>query len=251
MIRWWRCIQCLPKVPRLSARFECPPSSKEDQHDRRSAGGVWAGFTLVLHGCSWLTEPNVYVNKQFDTKLKPAGKLAIVPLPRLGPSLPCTGKCPPLEQVTDQSFQKSFEGFPGEVRTVPMATTRTFFEGKPDLLNKLIGIKWSTQDLRNDPGLRKILSGEELASIREELGNANLLLVPARFDLIPHLGTVVGYSEFQLYDLDSGSMIFSSSRNMSVNRAEEADRGLMALVLISHGKSDFERLYLHHDAAGN
>ncbi|MBA5869621.1 MAG: hypothetical protein GDA68_06450 [Nitrospira sp. CR2.1] len=155
--------------------------------------------TLVLHGCSWVTGSNVYVNKQYDTK--PAGKLAIVPLTRLGPSLPCTGKCPPLEQVTDQSFQKSFEGFPGEVQTVPMATTRTFFEGKPDLLNKVIGIKWSTEDLQNDPSLRKILSGEELASIREELGNANLLLVPARFDLIPYLGNVVGHSEFQLYDL--------------------------------------------------
>lgn len=205
-------------------------------------------FTLVLHGCSWLTGTNVYVNKQYDTKPKPAGTLAIVPLTRLGPSLPCTGKCPPLEQVTDKYFQKSFEGFSGEVQTVPIARTRTFFQGKPDLLNKLVGIKWSTQDLRNDPGLRKILSGEELTSIREELGNANLLLVPARFDLIPHLGNVVGYSEFQLYDLDSGSMIFSSSRNMTVNRDEEAGRGLMALVLISYSKSDFEKLYLHHEA---
>lgn len=208
-------------------------------------------FTLVLHGCSWVTGTNVYVNEQYDTKPKPAGKLAIVPLAHLGPSLPCTGKCPPLEQVTDEYFQKSFEAFSGEVQTVPIATTRTFFQGKPDLLNKLVGIKWSTQDLRNDPGLRKILSGEELASIREELGNANLLLVPARFDLIPYLGNVVGYSEFQLYDLDSGSMIFSSLRNMTVNQAEEAGRGLMALVLISYSKSDFGKLYLHHEAAEN
>ena len=89
-------------------------------------------FTLVLHGCSWVTGTNVYVNEQYDTKPKPAGKLAIVPLTHLGPSLPCTGKCPPLEQVTDEYFQKSFEGFSGEVQTVPIATTRTFFQEKPD-----------------------------------------------------------------------------------------------------------------------
>jgi len=204
-------------------------------------------FTLVLHGCSWVTGTNVYVNEQYDTKLKPAGKLAIVPLTRLGPSLPCTGKCPPLEQVTDKYFQKSFEGFSGEVQTVPIAATRIFFQGKPDLLNKLIGLKFSTQELQNDPGLRKILSGEELASIREELGDANLLFVPARFDLAPYLGNVVGHSEFRLYDLDSGSMIFSSSRNLTVNQGDEIGRGLMSIVLISYSKSDFARLYLKHE----
>lgn len=40
-------------------------------------------FTLVLHGCSWVTGTNVYVNEQYDTKPKPASKLAIVPLTRL------------------------------------------------------------------------------------------------------------------------------------------------------------------------
>ena len=204
-------------------------------------------FTLVLHGCSWVTGTNVYVNEQYDTKPKPAGKLAIVPLTHLGPSLPCTGKCPPLEQVTDEYFQKSFEGFSGEVQTVPIAATRIFFQGKPDLLNKLIGLKFSTQELQNDPGLRKILSGEELASIREELGDANLLFVPARFDLAPYLGNVVGHSEFRLYDLDSGSMIFSSSRNLTVNQGDEIGRGLMSIVLISYSKSDFARLYLKHE----
>lgn len=205
-------------------------------------------FTLVLHGCSWRTGTYVYLNKQYDTNPKPGGKLAIVPLTQLGSSLPCTGQCPPLEEVTDGSFQKLFEGFSGEVQTVSIARTRTFFKGKPDLLRKLIGLKFSTQDLQKDPGLRKILSGEELASIREELGNANLLLVPARFDLVPHFGSVVGYSEFRLYDLDSGSMIFSSSRNLTVNQGDEIGRGLMAIVLISNSKSDFARLYLKHEA---
>lgn len=207
------------------------------------------GLVLIvaLHGCSRLTGTDVYVNKQYDANLKSGGRLAIVPLTQLGPALPCTGRCPSLEEVTDGSFQKFFEGFSGEVQTVSIARTRTFFQGKPDLLKKLIGLRFSTQDLQNDPGLGKILSGEELALIREELSNANLLLVPARFDLVPHIGNVVGYSEFRLYDLDSGSMIFSSSRNLTVNQGGEIGRGLMAIALISYSKSDFTRLYLKHE----
>lgn len=207
------------------------------------------GLTLivVLHGCSWLKGTDVYVNEQYATNSKPGGRLAIVPLTQLGPALPCTGRCPSLEEVTDGSFKKFFEGFSGEVQTVSIGRTRTFFQGKPDLLKKLIGLRFSTQELQNDPGLRKILSREELTSIREELSNANLLFVPARFDLVPHIGNVVGYSEFRLYDLESGSMIFSSSRNLTVNQGGEIGRGLMAIALISYSKSDFTRLYLKQE----
>lgn len=207
------------------------------------------GLTLifVLHGCSWLTGTDAYVNKQYSINPKPGSKLAIVPLTQLGPSLPCTGKCPPLEEVTDGSFQKFFEGFSSQVQMVSITRTRTFLLEKPELVRKVIGLKFSAQELQNDPGLRKIFSGEELASIREELGDANLLLVPARFELIPYLGNVVGHSEFRLYDLDSGSLIFSSSRNLTVNQGNEIGRGLMAIVLISYSKSDFARLYLKQE----
>lgn len=210
------------------------------------------GLVLIvaLHGCSWLTGTDVYVNKQYDANLKPGGRLAIVPITQLGPSLTCTGQCPPMEEVTDRSFQEFFTKFSDEVQMVSIARTRTFFQGNPDLRSQLIALNFSSQELANDPGLRKILRGQELASIREELGDANLLLVPARFELVPHLGSVVGYSEFRLYDLDSGSMIFSTSRNLTVNRGDEIGRGLMAIVLISHSKSDFAKLYLKRGGDG-
>lgn len=207
-------------------------------------------LTVVLHGCSWLTGTDVYVNQQYDNPPKTGVKLAIVPITQTGPSLTCTGQCPPMEEVTDRSLQEFFTKFSDEVQIVSIAKTRTFFQRNPDVLSQLVALNFSSQELANDPGLRKILRGQELASLREELGDANLLLVPARFELVPHLGSVVGYSEFRLYDLDSGSMIFSTSRKLAVNRGGEIGRGLMAIVLISHSKSDFAKLYLKRGGDG-
>ena len=205
------------------------------------------GLALItaLYGCSGITGVNAYVNKQYQDKPKPNAKLAIIPLTRLGPSLACSGKCPPLREVTDEFFEKSFDGFSGKVMTVPIASTRSFFEAHQDLLNKLLDIKYSYQDLSADPGLKTVLDSKKLLSLREELANADVLLVPARFDLIPKFAGTSGYSEFRLYDLASGSMIFSSSRNMNVNRSDEEGRGLMAAVLIGRAASDFDKLYLN------
>ncbi len=203
---------------------------------------------VVLQGCSWLSGTDVYVNTQYNIDPKPGVRLAIVPIPQLGPPLSCTGRCPSMEEVTDKSFTDFFERFSGEVQTFSMENARAFFKGNSTLWKNLIGLTFSNHDLQNDPSLRKIFSGEELALIREGLGSANLLLVPARFDLVPYRGNVSGQSEFRLYDLESGSMIFSSSRNLMVNQGDEIGRGIMAIVLISHIKSDFSKLYLKHEA---
>lgn len=56
---------------------------------------------------------------------------------------------------------------------------------------------------------------------------------------------VFGYSEFRLYDLHAGTLIYSSSAKMNVNRADEAGRGVMAFVLIGRAKGDFEKFYLN------
>jgi hypothetical protein len=126
-----------------------------------------------------------------------------------------------------------------------MVKARGFFEANQDVLNKLLDTKYSEEDLNANPSLKTMFDSEQLALLREELASADLLLIPAKFDLIPKLGRTFGYSEFRLYDLHSDSMIFASSRNMSVNIGDEDGRGLMAVVLIGEAKSDFERLYLN------
>ena len=201
-------------------------------------------LTIMLYGCAGISGVESYVNKKYQSKSNSVNKLAIVPLTHLGPSLACTGKCPPLEQVTDESFEKSFGELSGKIFILPMVKTRVFFSTNTDLLKKLLDITYSRQDLDNDPGLQKTLDGSELASLRERLEGADLLLVPARFDLVPQFGSIFGNSEFRLYDLHSGSLIYSSSEKINVNRSDEPGRGLTALVLISKAKEAFEKFYL-------
>lgn len=204
----------------------------------------WVVSITALYGCSGITGVNAYVNKQYQNKPRFPNKLAIVPLTRLGPPLACPGKCPPLEQVSDESFEKSFKEFSGKVALIPMAKTRRFFDSNPNLLNRLLGLKYSEEDLSNNPGIQTTLDSEELATLRERLENADLLLVPSKLDLVPRLGGIFGYSEFRLYDLGVGSMIYSASRNMNVNQGDEPGRGLMAIVLLGMAAEDFEKLYL-------
>lgn len=204
-------------------------------------------LTIALFGCSSISGTSAYVNKQYEDKPQPNGKLAIVPLTRLGLSLPCSSKalrCPPLGPVTDEFFEKLFDRFSDKVTTVAMAKTRRFFEANRDVLNKLLDSKYSEEDLNANPSLTTVFDSKQLASLREELATADLLLVPSRFDLLPKLGATYGYSEFRLYDLDSGSLIYASSRNMNVTIGDEDGRGLMAGGLIGRATSDFEELYL-------
>jgi hypothetical protein len=205
-------------------------------------------LTIPLFGCSGITGTDTYVNKHYKDKPKSNVRLAIVPLTRLGPPLPCSSearKCPPLIPLIDNVFEKVFGRFPNKVTIIPMAKARRFFEANQDVLNKLVDIKYSDEDLSGNPSLETIFDNKQLASLREELAAADLLLVPVRFDLIPKFGRTFGYSEFRLYDLDSGSMIFTSSRNMNVNIDDEDGRALMAGALIDRSTSDFEELYLN------
>lgn len=201
--------------------------------------------TILLHGCAALTGESVFANKQYQNRPSFPNKLAIVPLTRLGPPLACSGKCPPLEQATDQVFEESFGKFSDKVSLTPMAKNRSFFNANPDLLTKLLDIKYSEQELRDNPSLETALNSAGLASLREQLENADLLLVPAKLEFAPNLGMVFGYSEFRLYDLHAGTLIYSSSAKMNVNRADEAGRGVMAFVLIGRAKGDFEKFYLN------
>jgi|GEM_PF-4438578 len=205
-------------------------------------------FTIPLFGCSGITGTGTYVNKHYKDKPKSNVRLAIAPLTRLGPPLPCSSearKCPPLIPLIDNVFAKVFGRFSNKVTIIPMTKARRYFEANQDVLNKLVDTKYSEEDLSRDPSLTAIFDNKQLASLREELDTADLLLVPARFDLVPKFGRTFGYSEFRLYDLGSGSMIFTSSRNMNINIGDEEGRGLMAGALIDRSTSDFEELYLN------
>ena len=192
-------------------------------------------LTIALFGCSSISGTSAYVNKQYKDKPTPNGKLAIVPLTRLGLSLPCSSnalRCPPLGPVTDEIFEKLFDRFPSKITTVAIAKTRSFFEANQDVLNKLLDTTYSEEDLHANPSLKPVFDSKHLSSLREELATADLLLVPSRFDLLLKFGRTLGYSELRLYDLNSGSLIYASSRNMSVHIGDEDGRGLMASGLI-------------------
>ena len=205
-----------------------------------------ASLVVLLDGCGSLSGQDTYINKQYESVPKAAKKLAIVPLTRLGDSLDPSGKSPLLTKVTDEYFEKSFADSPGRVSLTPMAKARSFFQTNPDLLDKLLDATYSKQQLKNSPGLKNILDSAEVSRLRQGLDGADLILVPAKLDLVPQWRGIFGYSEFRLYDLDSTSMIYSVTHKMNLNRIDEPGRGLMALALIGQASKDFKTLYLRH-----
>jgi hypothetical protein len=201
-------------------------------------------IAAVVYGCAGITGEDAYFNDRYQINPRSATKVAIVPLTRLGPGLPCTGKCPPLDEVTDQYFEESFRKMTSRVVVIPMNKSRAYFGRNISLLNSLLDITYSKQELRNDPNLKSVLALTDLSSFREQLGDADLLLVPAKFDLGSVFGHMFGNSEFRLYDLYTGSLIYSTAKNFNVNRTDEAGRGLIAIILIGEASRDFDKYYL-------
>lgn len=203
-----------------------------------------AAFVALLYGCAGLSGVDIYVNKQYQGKPKPVAKLAIIPLTQLGDVVNPQRQTISLEKVTNDYFEKSFKDVAGKVSLVPMSKSGEAVRANPDLFAKILAIKYSERELNGNPGLQGTLDKKELALLRGQLDNAELLLVPARFALDPTSARIFGYSEFRLYDLDSGSLVYSGSRNINVDRVDGAGKGLTAIVLVGEASKDFKKLYL-------
>ena len=201
-------------------------------------------FVALLYGCAGLSGVDIYVNKQYQGKPKSVAKLAVIPLAQFGEVVDGKGKTVSLEKVTSDYFEKSFKDVEGKVSLVPMSKSGEALRASPDLFAKVMAIKYSERELEGNPGLKGTLDERDLLRLREQLDNADLLLVPAQFDLVPQFGVISGYSEFRLYDLDSGSLVYSGSRSLNVNRVDGAGRGLMAIILVGQASKDFKTLYL-------
>jgi len=206
---------------------------------------LWLLILFSLLGCPGFTGKNIYLNPKYKEPVKPNARLAIVPLTSLGNPLPCPESCPPLEQATDDYFEKTFNEISQTINVVPLSSSRHYFQKYPIILRQILQIKYSDQNLNNGPKLQETIGSDSLKILKKHLEEADLLLIPLTFNFVPKFNRLFGYSEFHLYDLNSGSLIYASSRNIAVNRVDEPGRGLLAFVLIAKGREDFDTLYLN------
>ena len=152
----------------------------------------WFLILFFLFGSPGCTGKNLYVNTNYEKTVKPNTQLAIVPLTSLGNPLPCPESCPPLEQATDDYFEKTFNDISQTINVVPLSSSRHYFQKYPIILRQILQIKYSDQNLKNYPKLQETIGSDSLKILKKHLEEADLLLIPLTFNFVPKFNRLFG-----------------------------------------------------------
>lgn len=112
-----------------------------------------------------------------------------------------------------------------------------------ELVNKLGSVKYSKNDLKQNPSVLNTLTKDEFTYLQKQLGQPGIVLFPVSFN-VTSMGIITsGFTKMRLYDFNSGVLIYEKSQNLNVELGGEEGKKYLAIGLIGFAKDDFNKYF--------
>ena len=178
---------------------------------------------------------NIYLNKTYKFNNKSDFKLAIIPF---------YGELP---APTDTAFTLIFADSVGAQKLISPSSIRSKIDSDnqlKDIIQKICMKGYTKEEQSKEINIKDLIAEDGLTYLREACGNADVCLFPIRFFVGASMGRLVGATQYRLYDLHSGILIYDVNESLNTELGHPDVDKQMVLTMIGLSYGDYEKHFL-------
>ncbi len=184
-------------------------------------------LNLFLLGCGG----NLFINKTYEITYSDKFNLATIPFSE--PSL----------EIADSSLVNMFTDSSNFYNLIDLDKIQETITNDPSLkeiLHKITGKKYQSEELKKNPNLNELISKSEINQIKEKLYNCDILFICPLISVSGNDYNANGYIKFRFYDLNSGSLILQNDQNINLNTPFPGAQIIVQTLLIAEARNNFK-----------